>query len=248
MRLALRLLFSALVLVGPLAGRASAVTVQELLDFRGKLSDDILIALIESDGSVFHLSISDVAKLRDQGLSERVILAMLKTAQKPMPAVTVNSTQSPATPTAPTTMPATPVYIDPGGAVDQNGQPMPAVITDTPDQGQVVAKTAPVVVNVKQEVTQKVEQPAQNMQPAYAGYPFGFGYPFGVGVIVPGGIVTPVNAVVTRPVFWGWNGQQRPDSWRLTPTTPAPTPAATPKPGTPMNPLVVKPATAKGGG
>jgi hypothetical protein len=226
MRLALRLLLSALVLVGPLAGRASAVTIQELLDYRGKLSDDILIALIESDGSVFHLTIADAAKLRDQGLSERVILAMLKTAQRPTPAVTVNSTQSPATPTAPTTMPATPVYTDPGGAVDQYGQPLPTVVTDVPDQGQVVAKTAPVVVNVKQEVTQKVEAPAQNTQPQYAGYPFGypfgFGYPY-AGVIVPAPVVS--RAVVSRPVFWGWGGQQRPDSWQLTPT---PAPRTTP--------------------
>ena len=88
MRFALRLLLPALVLLGPMQGRASAVTVQELLDFKGKLSDDILIALIESDASVFHLSIGDVAALKEKGLSERVILAMLKTATKRPAAVT----------------------------------------------------------------------------------------------------------------------------------------------------------------
>ena len=82
MRFALRLLLPALVLLGPMQGRASAVTIQELLEFKGKLSDDVLVALIESDGSVFHLSIGDVAALKDKGLSEKVILAMLKTATK----------------------------------------------------------------------------------------------------------------------------------------------------------------------
>ena len=88
MRFALRLLLPALVLLGPMQGRASAVTIQELLEFKGKLSDDVLVALIESDGSVFHLSIGDVASLKEKGLSEKVILAMLKTATKPqtMPA------------------------------------------------------------------------------------------------------------------------------------------------------------------
>jgi len=70
MRFALRvLLLPALVLLGPMQGRASAVTIQELLEFKGKLSDDVLVALIESDGSVFHLSIGDVAALKDKGLS-----------------------------------------------------------------------------------------------------------------------------------------------------------------------------------
>lgn len=237
MRLVLRCLLSALVLVGPLASRASAITIQELLDYRGKLSDDILIAIIESDGSVFHLTAAEAAKLRDQGLSERVILAMVKTAQKPAPAVTVTQTQSPATPT--------PVYTDPNGAVDQYGQPLPTVVADTPDQGQVVAKTAPVVVNVKQEVTQKVEAPAQNTQPQYAGYP-GYGYPFGFSYAVALPVPIVNRPVVSRPVFWGWGGQQRPDSWRL---TPAPTPQTPPTPTivTPMS--KANPATAsKSGG
>src|SRR5262249_40082085 len=81
----LRVLLAFVIVAGPLAGRASAVTIKELLDYKGRLSDDVLIALIESDGSVFHLSISDVASLRDKGLSDRVIIAMLKTAHRAPP-------------------------------------------------------------------------------------------------------------------------------------------------------------------
>src|SRR5262249_38708587 len=102
MRFALRLLLPALVLLGPMQGRASAVTIQELLEFKGKLSDEVLVALIESDGSVFHLSIGDVASLKEKGLSEKVILAMLKTASK-------QRAETPAAPMAP----AQPVYTPP---------------------------------------------------------------------------------------------------------------------------------------
>ena len=168
MRFALRLLLPALVLLGPMQGRASAVTIQELLEFKGKLSDDVLVALIESDGSVFHLSIGDVAALKDKGLSEKVILAMLKTATKQQ-----------TTPAPPPMVPQPqPVYApppaDPYGQPPQYAQePPPPVIYDPQDQGQPTAK-APVVVNVRQDVTQHVDQPQQNTQPYYAGYPLGY--------------------------------------------------------------------------
>jgi len=71
-----------LVLLG-LAGApapAAAASVQDLLMLRSVgVSDDILVALIESDGSVFRLSAADILSLRQQGLSDRVIKAMLAT-------------------------------------------------------------------------------------------------------------------------------------------------------------------------
>ncbi len=205
MRIVLRCLLSLFVLLGPLVGRASAVTIQELLDYKDKLSDDILIALIESDGSVFHLSIGDVAALRDKGLSERVILAMLKTAKRPVAAV--QPAPEPVAPAEGTPVPG--VYFNPtdqsGAPVEtMEGQPAPAHKT-----------TAPVVVNVKQEVTQHVDQPAA--QPAYPyGYPYGYPSYYG-GVIIGAPIVTrPVLA--PAPVYWGWGGQRRPDSWQPLPS------------------------------
>jgi hypothetical protein len=222
MRHLLRVLLPLLVLAGPLQGQASAVTIKELLEYKAKLSDDILIALIESDGSVFHLSITDVAALRDQGLSERVILAMLKTATK-------RSETAPSAP-QPATNPVA-VYAPPGTAVDQNGQPITPPTEDQPK--------APVVVNVKQEVTQTVEQPAQ---PNYAtSYPYGYAfspYVYGFGVAAP---VRPVVAP-PAPVYWGWGGQRRSDSWQ-----PSPPPAPRVNP-TAAKTLTTMPVTKVGGG
>ena len=65
---------------------AAAVTVDELLNLKANgLSDDILVALIESDGSVFRLSPDDVLSLHRRGLGEKVIVAMLATARRAAP-------------------------------------------------------------------------------------------------------------------------------------------------------------------
>lgn len=70
-------------LAGPLLTPASAVTVEELFSLKANgLSDDILVALIESDGSVFELLPEDVVTLYRRGLSERVILAMIGTSRR----------------------------------------------------------------------------------------------------------------------------------------------------------------------
>jgi hypothetical protein len=221
MRLALRLLLPALVLLGPMQGRASAVTIQELLEFKGKLSDDVLVALIESDGSVFHLSIGDVASLKEKGLSEKVILAMLKTATKPQ--------MTPAPP--PMAAQPQPVYTQP--PADPYGQPppqqyadeTPPVIYDQQGQPAPTAKT-PVVVNVRQEVTQHNDQPQQSAQPGYspyyAGYPLGY-YQYGGFIGAP-----VIHQPVAQPVYWGWNGQRRPDSWQPTPAPRLPNQAISP--------------------
>jgi hypothetical protein len=71
----------------PLGGVASAVSVEDLFHLKANgLSDEVLIALVETDGSVFHLSADDVVLLYQRGLGEKVILAMIATgrqAQRP---------------------------------------------------------------------------------------------------------------------------------------------------------------------
>jgi len=134
MRLAARFVLAAVLVIGPAASSAWAVTVKELLDYKGRLSDDILIALIESDGSVFHLTAADVVSLLDQGLSERVVTAMLRTST-PVRA---------ARPLAPAPEPEAALAAAPAA--------------DVPAQSVVETPPAPVVVNVTQTVTQQVEE------------------------------------------------------------------------------------------
>jgi hypothetical protein len=90
----------------PLSAPAWAVSVEELFNLKANgLSDDVLVALIESDGSVFRLTPEDVLTLHKRGLAEKVILAMIASAKgasrAPAAGSDVNAPRPPADATAP---------------------------------------------------------------------------------------------------------------------------------------------------
>lgn len=63
-----------------IAAPAHAVSLHDLIDLsRSGLSDDILIALVESERSVFRLTPEDLKELKAQGLSDRLLLHLLQT-------------------------------------------------------------------------------------------------------------------------------------------------------------------------
>jgi hypothetical protein len=160
-------LSAVLVLASPLAARAATTAAQLVALSRAGLSDDILIALIETDGSIFELTADDIMGLHNAGLSDAVIRAM-------------QATQS----TARRTMP---------------GPPAPA---EAP---------APPVVYVTQTVTQHFDAPTSPSPAIYTESP----------VYIP--VAVPAYATVPRavshpaPVYWGWGGQRRPDTWQEDP-------------------------------
>lgn len=194
------LLIAGAVLLGPAAGRASATTIEDLVKLKANktspVSDDVLIALIESDGSIFHLTADDILPLKQKGLSERVIIAMLLTAKKtPPPADAIEP----------------PVVYQPGPGRVVTQQPAPV----------------PVALSVTQTNTQTVEQPRPSRYDTRTEY---------VPVYVP--IAVPVRQVAPppQPVYWGFGGQRRPDTWAPTPdpqnqkTTPDRKPGGQPDP------------------
>ncbi len=76
----------AVLLVGGTPDAAWAVSTRDLVELsRAGLSDEVLVALIEADGTIFHLDAPRILELRDAGLSERVITAMLKNASRRSP-------------------------------------------------------------------------------------------------------------------------------------------------------------------
>ena len=82
MRIFPRATLVVLLLLGPVAGTAMAVTTAQLVELsKAGLSDEVLIALIETDGSTFQLSAADILQLHRAGLSNGVILAMQKAGQ-----------------------------------------------------------------------------------------------------------------------------------------------------------------------
>jgi hypothetical protein len=81
-----RFLVSFVLILG-LASRAEAVSLRDLVDLaRQGMSDDLLIALVEAEKSVFHLNASDVKELKAEGLSDRLLIHLLQTpALRPAP-------------------------------------------------------------------------------------------------------------------------------------------------------------------
>jgi hypothetical protein len=194
-------------LLGPGAGLASATTIEDLLRLKsGKVpvSDDVLIALIESDGSVFNIGPEDLKPLKEKGFSDKLIIAMILTKARTRD--TLVRLDPPITRTAP---PALPPVVTPPPPVEVNvtgpGGTMRYPVSPE-NEGQQPQQQAPVIVNITQQVTQSVEAPQQ--QPYYN--------PVYYPVVYP---VYPVAPIVRRPIepiYWGFNGQRRPDTWAPT--------------------------------
>jgi hypothetical protein len=181
MRPTLPFILATVVLLSPgVAAADDSVTVNDLVKLSAAgLGDDILVALIESHDTVFKLGADDVLALRERGLSQKVILAMIQTATRPK---------------------ARPVEPAPLQAID--------VPAPEPSRVDAVAQEPPppVVVNVTQQVEQHVEQPRESER--YMRVPVA--YPVAVPVYVAPARPQPKPA----PVYWGFGGQRRPDTWR----------------------------------
>jgi hypothetical protein len=69
-----------------LPGRADALTVRDILELtRAGLGEEILLTLIDVDQSVFPIDTATLKRLKEAGVSERVILAMIRSARMPAP-------------------------------------------------------------------------------------------------------------------------------------------------------------------
>ena len=98
-------------LLGPAVSRAFAVTIRDLVALsREGVTDPVLVALIETDGSRFVLTADDIRDLRQQGLSDTVIVAMIRTARTPV------------------VQPAAPVALEPAAETIAAPQPAPIVV------------------------------------------------------------------------------------------------------------------------
>src|SRR5262245_37597542 len=129
MRHLLRLLLAGGLLTGPLVNPALAVSAEDLVNLKiNGLSDDVLVALIESDGSSFRLSAADIIALYKRGLSERVILAMVNTGKRA------------------------------AGPIVQPVSNVPDVqSSDTRNQDVTITGASPASIHVEQSVVQRVE-------------------------------------------------------------------------------------------
>lgn len=96
------LLFVAVVALS--ASPAQAITVRDIIELsRTGLSDEILLAIIDTERKVFPIDPATLKLLKDSGVSERVILAMVKSGrtQPVEPAAAAPPVAAPADPPEP---------------------------------------------------------------------------------------------------------------------------------------------------
>ena len=142
---------------------AHAVSLHDLIDLsRAGLSDDILIALVESERSVFRLTPEDLKQLKAQGLSDRLLLHLLQTPALREEAARVEAFERRLE------------------VASREQAPAPAPDTTPDPEVVVVDRVETIAVPVYVPVYVHPERPAK---PA-------------------------------KPVYWGYGGKRRPDSWK----------------------------------
>jgi hypothetical protein len=183
-RLALPVLLVASLL---LPARADALTIKDLIDLtRAGLGDDILLALIEVDRSVLPIDTQTLTQLKDAGVSERVILAVVRSGRTPPPAPPVIIEEpEPAPP-----------------------PPPQVVVIEHREQIREVPVAVPVYVPVYSAY------PRHRSVRGTAGVQVAPGTTVPTRIYPPGTQVPQTPHKAAEPVYWGFGGKLRPDAWK----------------------------------
>ena len=180
---------------GPAA--AQTLTVKEIVELsKAGLGEEVLLALIEVHRAVFPIDRDTLKMLKAEGVRDNVVVAMIRSGREPIP-------EPPPPPPAPTPS----VIVDRG-----DGTPELIIKDRSPEQTRVLVVEDP-VEPVAERRSRASEERIREV-------------PVAVPVYVP---VTTTRRHVERPdppkpaepVYWGFGGKLRPDSWK---------PAETPKP------------------
>ena len=144
----MRLCLLLLVLFGCVPATASAVTIDEVVTLsKSGVSEQVIVAIIERDQTLFTLSPALIMKLQRDGLSDRILLALIKSGRSNEPPV-------PASPVAPEVAPVAPVPPPPAIAIVGHGPQLPntlepdSMVTDTAEVSPPVPVPPPVFVPV----------------------------------------------------------------------------------------------------
>jgi outer membrane biosynthesis protein TonB len=85
-RLGLTAAFVITILLALPAARAEALTIRDVVELtKAGLSDDVLLALIDVDRTVFTIDTPTLKMLKDAGVSEPVIIAMIRSGRSTPP-------------------------------------------------------------------------------------------------------------------------------------------------------------------
>ena len=175
------------------AGRADAVTIRDIIELsKAGLSDEVLLALIEVDRSVFSIDSETLKQLKRSGVSDTVVVALIRSGRTPQPQP------------APEPLPQQQAQADP-----EPREPQVVVIDhhDAPaPQPVVVPYAVPVYVPVANASRGFFrEQTVRAVVPTDQG-------------LVRARVPLPSNCIKAQPVFWGFGGKLRPGSYEPPPT------------------------------
>jgi len=174
---------------------AQAVTLKDIVDLsKAGLGDDVLLALIDVDGGVFDVDPGTLKSLKAAGISERVIVALVRSGR-----------ERPAPPTDPATL---------TDVVSQQTAP-DVVYIDRPSPTVVREVTVPYAVPYPVYVGVPVGGRGRHEGRAPVGILLE------PSITAPETIrggprnLTDVPAPSTKePVYWGNGGKLRPDAWK----------------------------------
>ncbi len=184
-RIALLLIVPLLLL---LPVRADALTVRDIVELtRAGLGDDVLLALIEADRSVFPIDAASIKQLKADGVSERVIVAMVRSGREvpPPPDQMVPDTSAPPLPPEPQ-----------------------VVVIDHRDAPEI--REVPVAVPVYIPVATRSAH--SRIHDGANGLPISSDR-----WIAEHSPNQPAPVRQPEPVYWGFGGKLRPDAWKPVP-------------------------------
>jgi hypothetical protein len=215
-----RTLLTLLTVLAATAGRAEALNIRDLIELtKAGLSDQVLIALIEVDHSVFSIDTDTLKKLKGGGVSDAVIVALIRSGRTAPPAEAA---------------PAPVQTTDPGQAPEPREPQVIVIDHHDPQPAQAMYPVGYVVPGLYPGYARpgfvNTGTPFVNTATPITGFgTTGFGGRRGVDrsvtTVIPTdqGLVkarvpVPRNCVAAQPVFWGFGGKLRPDSWQPPPT------------------------------
>ena len=194
-----RVLLALVTAIAVTAGRAEAVTVRDIIELsKAGLGEDVLLALIEVDRSVFSIDAETLKQLKKNGVSDTVIVAMIRSGRTPPPEPVAPP------PPEPEPQPREPQVI----VVEHRDVPAPqpqqsafplyvsypgAFLTGFPG-----VAAGPFIRQDRQDRVATVLNTDQGL--------------------VKARVPVPPGCIAAQPVFWGFGGKQRPGSYAPPPT------------------------------
>jgi len=182
----MRQVLLAVTLAAALGGAAEALTIRDVIELsRAGLSDDVILALIEVDGGVYPTDAATLKQLKTSGVSDRVMIALVRSGRERV-----------EPPPVPQALP-----------VSEPPEPQVVVIDhhDPVERVREVPVAVPVYIPVQTGSRRRLHD-AGRVQ----------GGPFDASNFVPFQSGPPAARPVapkSEPVYWGWGGKRRPDTW-----------------------------------